>query len=74
MQNIAACVKTLLDQHNAWLHTATSCTRIVPHWLGSSFVPYVRRFFERLHSAATKNQKAVKNPTTVAKGPALAAR
>src|SRR5215813_4353638 len=67
IQNIAACVKTLFSQHNV------SYSDIGSVFLtgGSSFVPYVRRFFAK--TFGSHKLKGGEELTTVAKGLALRA-
>ena len=67
IQNIATCVKTLMSQHNV------NPSDIGSVFLtgGSSFVPYVRRFFAKTFGA--DKLKGGEELTTVAKGLALRA-
>jgi hypothetical chaperone protein len=67
IQNIATCVKTLISQHNV------NSSDIGSVFLtgGSSFVPYVRRFFAR--TFGSHKLKGGEELTTVAKGLALRA-
>src|SRR5689334_9500032 len=67
IQNIATCVKSLINQHNV------SPGDIGSVFLtgGSSFVPYVRRFFAR--TFGSHKLKGGEELTTVAKGLALRA-
>ena len=67
IQNIATCVKTLLSQHNV------SYSDIDSVFLtgGSSFVPYVRRFFAK--TFGSHKLRGGEELTTVAKGLALRA-
>jgi hypothetical chaperone protein len=67
VQNIATCVKTLMSQHNV------NPSDIGSVFLtgGSSFVPYVRRFFAKTFGA--DKLKGGEELTTVAKGLALRA-
>lgn len=67
IQNIATCVKGLIDEHNV------SSADIGSVFLtgGSSFVPYVRRFFAR--TFGSHKLKGGEELTTVAKGLALRA-
>ena len=67
IQNIATCVKTLMSQHNV------NPSDIGSVFLtgGSSFVPYVRRFFAKTFGA--HKLKGGEELTTVAKGLALRA-
>ena len=67
IQNIAACVKTLFAQHNVDYGDIGSVFLTG----GSSFVPYVRRFFARTFGA--DKLKGGEELTTVAKGLALRA-
>ena len=67
IQNIAACVKTLFSQHNVNYHDIGSVFLTG----GSSFVPYVRRFFAR--TFGSHKLKGGEELTTVAKGLALRA-
>ena len=67
MQNIATCVKTLLSQHNVNSEDIGSVFLTG----GSSFVPYVRRFFAR--TFGSHKLKGGEELTTVAKGLALRA-
>jgi hypothetical chaperone protein len=68
MQNIASCVKTLFSQHNVSYGDVGSVFLTG----GSSFVPYVRRFFARTFGA--HKIKGGEELTTVAKGLALRAQ
>ena len=67
IQNIATCVKTLIGQHNV------NASDIGSVFLtgGSSFVPYVRRFFSK--TFGPHKLKGGEELTTVAKGLALRA-
>jgi hypothetical chaperone protein len=67
MQNIAACVKSLINQHNVNYGDIGSVFLTG----GSSFVPYVRRFFAR--TFGSHKLKGGEELTTVAKGLALRA-
>ena len=67
MQNIATCVKTLISQHNV----NNSDVGSVFLTGGSSFVPYVRRFFAK--TFGSHKLKGGEELTTVAKGLALRA-
>ena len=67
IQNIATCVKTLFSQHNVKYGDVGSVFLTG----GSSFVPYVRRFFARTFGA--HKLKGGEELTTVAKGLALRA-
>ena len=67
MQNIASCVKTLFTQHNVNYNDIGSVFLTG----GSSFVPYVRRFFARTFGA--DKLRGGEELTTVAKGLALRA-
>ena len=67
MQNIAACVKSLISQHNVNYDDIGSVFLTG----GSSFVPYVRRFFAR--TFGSHKLKGGEELTTVAKGLALRA-
>jgi hypothetical chaperone protein len=67
MQNIAACVKSLINQHNVNYDDIGSVFLTG----GSSFVPYVRRFFAR--TFGSHKLKGGEELTTVAKGLALRA-
>ena len=67
IQNIASCVTSLLDQHNVsrWDIGSVFLTG------GSSFVPYVRRYFSKTFGA--EKLRGGEELTTVAKGLALRA-
>ena len=67
MQNIATCVRSLINQHNV------NSSDIGSVFLtgGSSFVPYVRRFFAK--TFGSDKLKGGEELTTVAKGLALRA-
>jgi hypothetical chaperone protein len=67
MQNIATCVKSLFSQHNVNYGDIGSVFLTG----GSSFVPYVRRFFARTFGA--EKLRGGEELTTVAKGLALRA-
>lgn len=67
IQNIASCVKTLFTQHNVNYSDVGSVFLTG----GSSFVPYVRRFFARTFGA--EKLRGGEELTTVAKGLALRA-
>ena len=67
IQNIATCVKTLLSQHNVNSEDIGSVFLTG----GSSFVPYVRRFFAK--TFGSHKLKGGEELTTVAKGLALRA-
>ena len=67
IQNIASCVKTLFEQHNVSFSDVGSVFLTG----GSSFVPYVRRFFARTFGA--EKLRGGEELTTVAKGLALRA-
>lgn len=67
IQNIATCVKTLISQHNVNSHDIGSVFLTG----GSSFVPYVRRFFAR--TFGSDKLKGGEELTTVARGLALRA-
>ena len=67
MQNIASCVNTLFSRHNVSYGDVGSVFLTG----GSSFVPYVRRFFARTFGA--HKIKGGEELTTVAKGLALRA-
>jgi hypothetical chaperone protein len=67
MQNIAACVKALFTEHNVNYKDIGSVFLTG----GSSFVPYVRRFFAR--TFGSEKLKGGEELTTVAKGLALRA-
>ena len=67
MQNIATCVKDLISQHNVNYGDISSVFLTG----GSSFVPYVRRFFAR--TFGSEKLKGGEELTTVAKGLALRA-
>ena len=67
IQNIATCVKTLFSQHNVSYSDVGSVFLTG----GSSFVPYVRRFFAR--TFGSDKLKGGEELTTVAKGLALRA-
>lgn len=67
IQNIATCVKSLFSQHNVGYGDIGSVFLTG----GSSFVPYVRRFFARTFGAG--KLKGGEELTTVAKGLALRA-
>jgi hypothetical chaperone protein len=67
MQNIATCVKTLISQHNVNYNDIGSVFLTG----GSSFVPYVRRFFAK--TFGSHKLKGGEELTTVAKGLALRA-
>jgi len=67
IQNIATCVKTLISQHNVNYSDIGSVFLTG----GSSFVPYVRRFFAR--TFGSHKLKGGEELTTVAKGLALRA-
>jgi hypothetical chaperone protein len=67
IQNISACVKSLFNQHNVNYSDIGSVFLTG----GSSFVPYVRRFFARTFGA--HKLKGGEELTTVAKGLALRA-
>ena len=67
MQNIATCVKTLISQHNVNYGEIGSVFLTG----GSSFVPYVRRFFAK--TFGSHKLKGGEELTTVAKGLALRA-
>lgn len=67
IQNIATCVKTLFSQHNVNYQDIGSVFLTG----GSSFVPYVRRFFAK--TFGSHKLKGGEELTTVAKGLALRA-
>ncbi len=67
MQAIASCVKTLFSQHDVGYGDVGSVFLTG----GSSFVPYVRRFFAKTFGA--EKMKGGEELTTVAKGLALRA-
>ena len=67
IQNIASCVKTLFTQHDVNYSDIGSVFLTG----GSSFVPYVRRFFARTFGA--DKLRGGEELTTVAKGLALRA-
>ena len=67
IQNIATCVKTLISEHNVNYSDIGSVFLTG----GSSFVPYVRRFFAR--TFGSHKLKGGEELTTVAKGLALRA-
>ena len=67
IQNIATCVKSLINQHNVSPNDIGSVFLTG----GSSFVPYVRRFFAR--TFGSDKLKGGEELTTVAKGLALRA-
>ena len=67
IQNIATCVKTLISQHNVNYSDIGSVFLTG----GSSFVPYVRRFFAK--TFGSHKLKGGEELTTVAKGLALRA-
>ena len=67
VQNIATCVKTLFSQHNV-NHSDIGSVFLTG---GSSFVPYVRRFFAK--TFGSHKLKGGEELTTVAKGLALRA-
>ena len=67
IQNIATCVKTLISQHNVNYGDIGSVFLTG----GSSFVPYVRRFFAK--TFGSHKLKGGEELTTVAKGLALRA-
>ena len=67
IQNIAACVKSLFSQHNVEYRHVGSVFLTG----GSSFVPYVRRFFAKTFGA--DKIRGGEELTTVAKGLALRA-
>ena len=67
VQNIATCVKTLFSQHNVNYSDIGSVFLTG----GSSFVPYVRRFFAK--TFGSHKLKGGEELTTVAKGLALRA-
>jgi hypothetical chaperone protein len=67
VQNIATCVKSLFSQHNVSYGDIGSVFLTG----GSSFVPYVRRFFAK--TFGTNKLKGGEELTTVAKGLALRA-
>jgi hypothetical chaperone protein len=67
MQNIATCVKSLISQHNVNPNDIGSVFLTG----GSSFVPYVRRFFAK--TFGSHKLKGGEELTTVAKGLALRA-
>lgn len=67
IQNIATCVKSLTDQHNVNYNDIGSVFLTG----GSSFVPYVRRFFAK--TFGSHKLKGGEELTTVAKGLALRA-
>ena len=67
IQSIATCVKTLISQHNVSYGDVGSVFLTG----GSSFVPYVRRFFAR--TFGSHKLKGGEELTTVAKGLALRA-
>ena len=67
IQNIATCVKTLITQHNVNYGDVGSVFLTG----GSSFVPYVRRFFAK--TFGSQKLKGGEELTTVAKGLALRA-
>jgi hypothetical chaperone protein len=67
MQNIAECVKSLINQHNVNYGDIGSVFLTG----GSSFVPYVRRFFAR--TFGSHKLRGGEELTTVAKGLALRA-
>ena len=67
IQNIASCVKSLFTQHNVNYNDVGSVFLTG----GSSFVPYVRRFFAKTFGA--HKLKGGEELTTVAKGLALRA-
>ncbi|HEX6648716.1 MAG TPA: Hsp70 family protein, partial [Pyrinomonadaceae bacterium] len=67
IQNIATCVKTLISQHN--VNNADIGSVFLTG--GSSFVPYVRRFFAK--TFGSHKLKGGEELTTVAKGLALRA-
>lgn len=67
IQNIASCVKSLFDQHNVKYSDVGSIFLTG----GSSFVPYVRRFFAKTFGA--HKMRGGEELTTVAKGLALRA-
>ena len=67
IQSIAACVKSLFSQHNVNYADVGSVFLTG----GSSFVPYVRRFFAKTFGA--QKLKGGEELTTVAKGLALRA-
>jgi hypothetical chaperone protein len=67
VQNIATCVKSLFSQHNVSYNDVGSVFLTG----GSSFVPYVRRFFAR--TFGSDKLKGGEELTTVAKGLALRA-
>ena len=67
IQNIATCVKSLFSQHNVNYGDIGSVFLTG----GSSFVPYVRRFFAK--TFGSEKLKGGEELTTVAKGLALRA-
>ena len=67
IQNIATCVKSLISQHNVSYGDIGSVFLTG----GSSFVPYVRRFFAK--TFGSNKLKGGEELTTVAKGLALRA-
>jgi hypothetical chaperone protein len=67
IQNIATCVKSLINQHNVNPGDIGSVFLTG----GSSFVPYVRRFFAK--TFGSHKLKGGEELTTVAKGLALRA-
>jgi len=67
IQNIASCVRTLFTQHNVNYGDIGSVFLTG----GSSFVPYVRRFFAR--TFGSDKLRGGEELTTVAKGLALRA-
>ena len=67
VQNIATCVKTLISQHNVNYGDIGSVFLTG----GSSFVPYVRRFFAK--TFGSDKLRGGEELTTVAKGLALRA-
>ena len=67
IQNIATCVKSLISQHNVSYGDIGSVFLTG----GSSFVPYVRRFFAK--TFGSHKLKGGEELTTVAKGLALRA-
>jgi hypothetical chaperone protein len=67
IQNIASCVKSLFAQHNVNFSDVGSVFLTG----GSSFVPYVRRFFAKTFGA--EKLRGGEELTTVAKGLALRA-
>jgi hypothetical chaperone protein len=67
IQNIATCVKTLISQHNI-NHSDIGSVFLTG---GSSFVPYVRRFFAK--TFGSDKLRGGEELTTVAKGLALRA-